>query len=133
MTVTVSLWEGAVEGILEFIDLVGQEAIIKNIDLKAPKAGSTKSRRVFETFLDVPKMAFDTESGSTTFDGVGTERVFEVTAYMEYASGVSSEQFVFFQDKIYKIIDAEDIGLINGVLSLKLALHGNEEKEASKS
>lgn len=131
-TVTVSLWQSTVDGLLKFVNQTGQEAVIQNVDLRAPKAGSTKSRRVFETFATVPKMAFDTESGSTTFDGVGTERVFETTAYMEYQDGITSEQTVLFQEKRYKIINVEDIGLIKGILSLQLSLLGSEDKNASK-
>ncbi len=132
-TVTVSLWQSAVDGILGFVDQTGQEAVIQNVDLRAPKAGSTKSRRIFETFATVSKMAFDTESGSTTFDGVGTERVFETTAYMAYIEGVTSEQMILFQERRYKILNVEDIGLIHGVLSLQLALFGEEDKDESKS
>lgn len=131
--VSVPLWQGAVDGILDFINQVGQEAVIQNVDLRAPKAGSTKSRRVFETFATVPKMAFDTDSGSTTFDGVGTERVFETTAYMEYQDGITSEQIVLFNGKKYNILNVEDIGLIQGVLSLELSLLGDEDKKASLS
>lgn len=132
-TVTVSLWQDAVDGILGFVDQIGQEAVIQNVDLRAPKAGSTKSRRIFETFATVSKMAFDTEIGSTTFDGVGTERIFETTAYMAYIEGVTSEQMILFQNRRYKIINVEDIGLIHGVLALQLALFGDEDKNASKS
>ncbi len=132
-TTTVSLWQSAVDGILGFIDQTGQEAVIQNVDLRAPKAGSTESRRIFETFATVSKMAFDTESGSTTFDGVGVERVFETTAYMDYIEGVTSEQMILFQGRRYKILNVEDIGLIHGILSLQLALFGDEDKNASKS
>ncbi len=132
-TVTVSLWQSAVDGILKFVDQTGQEAVIQNVSLRAPKAGSTKSRRVFETFANIEKMAFDTEVGSTIFDGVGTERNFEVTAYMEYIDGVTSEQMILFQDRRYKIITVEDIGLIHGILSLTLSLFGDDDKEASKA
>ncbi|MCH9735865.1 MAG: hypothetical protein K0U78_15155 [Actinomycetia bacterium] len=129
---TVSLWQDAVDGILSFVDQVGQEAVVQNVTLRAPKAGSTESRRTFETFVRVEKMAFDTESGSTTFDGVGVERIFEVTAFMAYVPGINSEQMILFQGKRYKILNVEDIGLINGVLSLQLALSGDEDKKASK-
>lgn len=132
-TVTVSLWQSAVDGILQFIDQIGQEAVIQDVELGSPKAGSTKSRRVFKTFATVTKMAFDTSSGSTTFDGVGVERVFETTAYMEYQDGITSEQVILFQGKRYNILNVEDIGLIHGVLSFRLSLLGDENKEASKA
>jgi len=132
-TVTVSLWQSAVDGILDFVDQTGQEAKIQNVTLKAPKAGSTKSRRIFETFETIEKMAFDTEVGSTIFDGIGTERNFEVTAYMAYIDGITSEQMILFQNRRYEIITVEDIGLIHGVLVLTLSLLGDDDKEASKA
>lgn len=130
---TVKLWQSAVDGILKFIGQTGQKAVIQNVDIRPPKAGGTSSRRVFETFAVIQKMAFDTEIGSTTFDGVGVERVFETTAYMDYIEGVTAEQMILFQSKRYKIINVEDIGLIHGVLSLQVALFGDEDKEASQS
>lgn len=131
--VTVSIWQSAVDGIVKFINQAGQEATIQNVDLRAPKAGSTKSRRIFETFAVVSKMAFDTEIGSTTFDGVGVERVFETTAYLDFIDGVTSEQMILFQGKRYNILNVEDIGLIHGVLALQLSLFGDENEEASKA
>lgn len=131
--VTVEFWQETVDGLLEFIDQVGQEATIQNVELRAPKAGKTQSIRIFSTFLVVDKMAFDTETGSTIFDGVGVERNYEVTAYMEWTSGVTSQQMILFQNRRYKIITVEDVGLINGILSLKLSLFGDDDKEASQS
>ena len=40
-TVTVSLWQSAVDGILKFVKQTGQQAVIQNVSLRAPKAGST--------------------------------------------------------------------------------------------
>lgn len=130
---TVPLWQSAVNGIINFIEQTGQQALIQDVVLNAPKAGSTKSTRSFSTFVTVEKMAFSTKSGATTFDGVGTERVYELTGYMEYISGVNSEQVVLFDGDRFEIISVEDIGKIKGVLKLRLALLGDSSKEASNA
>jgi len=132
-TVTVGVWQDAIDGLIEFIELVGQEATIQIVTTRAPSAGSVDPTRNFETFKLVEKMAFDTKTGQTTFDEVNNERVFNVTAYIEYIANVTSEMFVLFQERRFKIISVEDIGKINGIQALRLEETGSESKEASQS
>lgn len=132
-TVTVDVWQETVDGIIEFIEQVGQAATIQIVNTLAPAAGSVDPVRQFVTFKDVEKMAFDTKTGQTTFDEVNTERVFNVTAYMEYIPNVTAEMFILFQERRFKIISVEDIGKINGILALRLEETGSENKEASQS
>ena len=132
-TVTVDIWQDTVDGLVQFIELIGQEAIIQVVTTKSPSAGSVDVLRAFETFQVVEKMAMDTKTGQTTFDSVNSERVYNVTAYMEYIPNVTSEMFLLFQNRRFKIINVEDIGKINGVLSLRLEETGSDSKEASQS
>lgn len=132
-TVTVSLWQNLVDGIVSFLEQVGQEAELQTRNLQPPAQNEVDSRIEFTTFAVVKRMAFDTEAGKTTFDGVDTERVFSDTAYMDYIPNVTSELFVLFQGKRFKIISVEDIGEINGILELKLSQLGDSTKATTDS
>lgn len=131
--VTVQNWQAAVDGIVKFIDLVGQEAVIQTVSTVAPSAGSVDPTRSFVTFKTVEKMALDTKQGQTTFDSVNSERVFDLIGYMEFFPNVTSEMFLLFQGNRFKIVSVEDVGKINGVLILKLEEFGSESKAASQS
>jgi hypothetical protein len=130
-TVTVPIWQNLVDGIVRFLEDVGQEAELQTRNLKAPEQNEVDSRIEFTTFAIIRKMAFDTEAGKTTFDGVDREQVFSDTAFIEYIPNVTAELFVLFQGKRFRIISVEDIGEIHGILSLKLTELGDATKAAT--
>ena len=127
-TSTVVNWQSLVDGIVNFLEVVGQQAELQIRSLQSPKQNEVDSEIEFTTFKIIEKMAFDTEAGKTTFDGVDTEQIFSDTAYMEYIPNVTSELFVLFQGKRFKIISVEDVGEIHGILSLQLTQTGDSEK-----
>lgn len=131
-TVTVSLWQSAVDGLLEFIDEVGQSAEIQTRTILPPTANSVDQRINFTTFAVIEKMAFTNLSGVSLFDSVGVERILNNEAYFAYISDVTSEMFVLFQGKRYDIVTITDIGEIHGILKLQLEMTGSDTKEASK-
>ncbi len=131
--VTVSLWQSAVDGILTFIDLAGQQAELQTRELLPPLGGSVDQRIDFTTFAVIEKMAFDSKTGKTTFAGVGIERKLNDEAFFEWIPNVTTELFVLFQNNRYEILNVDDIGELNGILKLDLQLTGEEIKEASKS
>ena len=132
-TVTVSLWQSAVDGLLEFVDEVGQQAELQTRTILPPTANSVDQRITFTTFAAIAKMAFTNISGVSVFDSVGVERVLNNEAYFAYIPNVTSELFVLFQGKRYDVITVTDIGEINGILKLQLEMTGSSTKEASKT
>ena len=130
---TVALWQGAVDGLLGFIDQVGQKAVLQTRRILPPLAGSVDQRIIFDDFLIVEKMAFDSSSGVKTFDSIGIERNKDFDAFFEYTPNITTELTVLFQGNRYEILTVENIGAINGIIQLELQLMGSASKEASKS
>lgn len=129
---TVSTWQGAVDGLLAFVDTVGQQAEIKTRRIAPPTANSFEQRLIFDSFLVVPKMAFVTANGKTAFDKVGTEVTIDSFGYMYFTPNITSEMYIFFQGSIYEIISVEDIGNINGIIKLTLKFNGSDTKKGAE-
>lgn len=131
-TVTVSLWQSAVDDLLGFVDNVGQYAEIQSKTLLPPAANTLEQRLKFTTIHQIDKMAFVSKNGATTFDSVGVETVVDSFAYMAFIPNITSEMYVLFDDSRYRIVSVEDIGKINGIYKLTLQLSGFELKAAAK-
>jgi len=130
--VTVPEWQELVDDMLLMIEELGQDAIFQTRELMPQESADIESDIEFSEYATI-KVAFDTDSGKTTFDNVSVERTYSHTGYMEYDENITSEMFVLFQNKRLKIISIEDIGAINGVLELRMSELGDESMQASKS
>lgn len=131
--VTVSVWQSAVDGILQFVSQVGQFAEIQSKTILPPLANSMEQRVVFSTVLEIQKMAFVTQNGETTFDSVGVEQILDCVAYCEWTNSpqITAENYVLFSGNRYKILSVENIGKLNGIFKIMLKLSGAESKGGS--
>lgn len=131
-TSNVALWQTAIDGFVQLIELMGQSAELQNRDMKA-SGFDANFDEVFTKFSDVI-LAFDTdENGKTIFDSVSVEQSVTGEAYMEFEEGVTSELWVLYNNRRIKIVDVENIGELNGILKLTLQEKGDSSLESTKA
>jgi len=133
VTSNVSDWQDVIDGSIELIELWGQAAELQTRAIKNPTLNTTDFDETFTKVQDII-LAFDTDdNGKTTFDSVGIEQAKTHEGYFEYVSGVTSEYFILYNNRRFKIISIENIGELNGIYKVNLVELGSTSKEASKA
>lgn len=126
-------WQDVIDDLVELIEEFGQDMILQERNLKAPNLGSVDFDLEFTKKSDFIGAIDTKQSGKTIFDGSATEQVISQIIYMEYMDGVTSENWILYNNRRIDIIDVENIGELNGVLKLACAEKGTVDNEANKT
>ena len=88
-----------------------------------------------ETFTLVARVwaMIDTPKGQTIFDEIGTEKIISDIFSIRYRDGITSENWIVYNNNRYDIVTVENYEQNKLALRLSCIIRGSADKEASKA
>lgn len=110
---------------------LSEEIVIKGRSLRASLPGQTKFSESFDAGTTV-WAAIETTRGDQFFDGTSLRTATTHIFYIRYLETVTQENFIFYKDDIYDILDVEDLDERQSFMKLSARKRGTQDINVNK-
>lgn len=104
---------------------------IKDRAIKAVAPGSTRFSEKFDNDKDVWAL-IETTRGDQFFDGTSLRTGATHKIYIRYDASITQEDFIFFENTIYDVLDVEDLEERHDFMKLLVRKRGTKDKQVNE-